>query len=151
MEFTSSDQKFSISIQQAIVIELERICTDAVSKETGGVLIGHYSENLNTALITSITGPPPDSRAGKTWFHRGIEGLRDIFQQCSNTYYVGEWHFHPFASPTPSLQDLRQMKRIALDKQYNCPEPILIILGGKMGHFNIRSFVFPNGICIEMF
>lgn len=135
-------------------MELERICTDAVNKETGGILIGHYSVNLNTALITLITGPPPDSKAGKTWFHRGVKGLWDILQQslnCSNTYYLGEWHFHPFASPTPSLQDLRQMKQIALDKKYNCPEPVLIILGGEPGHFNIRSFVFPKGVCIEMF
>ncbi len=46
------------------------------------------------------------------------------------TYYIGEWHFHPFMSPVPSGTDLRQIRAIARDRDYQCPVPILIVVGG---------------------
>lgn len=44
-------------------------------------------------------------------------------------HYLGEWHLHPKSNPTPSATDIAQMKKIAQDKNFNCKEPILMILG----------------------
>lgn len=156
MEFLSSDRRFGVMLTQTIITDLQYQCTKAGNKETGGIMIGRYSESLKGAVVSSITGPPPDSKAGKTWFERGVIGLRTILDRRfkeSKTYYLGEWHFHPFATPTPSYQDRRQMKSIARDKKYNCPEPILLILGGNPSLItpSIKVFVFPMGDCVEMF
>ena len=117
--------------------------------ETGGIIIGKYNEGLDVATITLISGPPPDSKAGRTWFMRGTKGLKKLMDKCfknAGTFYLGEWHFHPFASPTPSGQDIRQMKEISADLKYNCPEPIMMILGGKpLEATNIlKAFVFSR-------
>ena len=46
-------------------------------------------------------------------------------------YYVGEWHFHPFATPVPSPTDEKQMAEIANTSTWRCPEPVLLIIGGN--------------------
>jgi hypothetical protein len=46
------------------------------------------------------------------------------------SYYVGEWHFHPYSRPQPSDRDLAQMQVIAKSTRYQCPTPILLIVGG---------------------
>ena len=80
-----------------------------------------------------MTGAPPDSRAGPTWFHRGTAGLQRLVGRAwrdRGEYYLGEWHHHPGAAPTPSLTDVTQMRAIATDPARACPEPILVIVGG---------------------
>lgn len=121
---------FSASVLATILAESIR----AGRRETGGVLLGGYSEGLDVASVVEALGPPRDSRAGATWFHRGVAGinaaLQDRWKRRTPTYYLGEWHFHPHASATPSSADLRQMREIASSGRYRCPEPILAVLGG---------------------
>jgi hypothetical protein len=45
-------------------------------------------------------------------------------------HYLGEWHFHPFAAPSPSSIDYSQMAEIAVSRSWRCPEPVLLIIGG---------------------
>ncbi len=59
-------------------------------------------------------------------------------------YYLGEWHFHPDGEPYPSSVDFDQMKDISTSDQYNCSEPILVIIGGDPpNELTVRVFVFP--------
>lgn len=58
---------FSASVLATILAESIR----AGRRETGGVLLGGYSEGLDVASVVEALGPPRDSRAGATWFHRG--------------------------------------------------------------------------------
>lgn len=155
MRFITPDYKFSLEIDSAIIEQLRKICVAAKTSETGGILIGQYSAGLDNAIVKTATPPPPDSKASKTWFDRGVKGLHNILSHSWNnlgTYYLGEWHFHPFSAPTPSSQDKRQMKQIANNKKYNCPEPILLIIGGnpRLHSTEIQTFVFPKGDCVRM-
>ncbi len=133
MIFISDDRKFSVEITPTIFAQIKYYSNCANRKETGGILIGKYTDDLSRAIISLVSGPPSDSKSGRTWFIRGINGLRKLLDKCyksAGSYYLGEWHFHPFASPSPSTQDIQQMLAIAKDRKYNCPEPIMIILGG---------------------
>jgi integrative and conjugative element protein (TIGR02256 family) len=149
MLFQSQDQRFNISLNLTIVTQMKYYAVLAGQFETGGILIGSYNAELDTATITLVSGPPSDSKAGRTWFIRGTKGLKKLLHKAfenAGTYYLGEWHYHPFASPVPSGQDIRQMKQIAADVKYNCPEPIMIILGGNpydQGAL-LNAFVFPR-------
>lgn len=134
MIFISEDQKLTVELNISVEDQIRYYSKFANGKETGGILIGKYSDDLSKAIISLASGAPPDSTAGRTWFARGVKGLRKLLDKCHKTagsYYLGEWHYHPFASPQPSGHDIKQMIAIARDTKYNCPEPIMIILGGN--------------------
>jgi integrative and conjugative element protein (TIGR02256 family) len=101
--------------------------------ETGGILIGRYTAAHDCALVTGVLGPPPDSRGGRTWFDRGVGGLQALLDRVwgqRRDFYLGEWHYHPFAAPGPSGKDYKQMNEIAATVSWKCPEPVLVIVGG---------------------
>jgi len=134
-----------------IILEL---CKRAQNQETGGILVGAYNENFSVAVATRATEPPSDSRAGNAWFRRGISGLKyllDRLWQTKREFYLGEWHFHPFAEPEPSSTDLNELRKIAKTGAYSCPEPVMLIIGGDpQKKWSARAFVFPNGEDLEM-
>lgn len=126
-----------------------KLCGRSSPRETGGILLGRYSNALDYALVTSITKAPSDSRSGRTWFVRGVRGLQskiDNMWRRKQGYYLGEWHFHPFGEPSPSGTDSSQMREIARSPQYRCPEPILLIIGGDPpNNWTARAFIFLRG------
>ncbi|RZK45196.1 MAG: hypothetical protein EOO61_00820 [Hymenobacter sp.] len=154
IEYWSTDKEFGLVISHEQLKEISILCIKAGSHETGGILIGGYSENRACASITQITGPAQDSRSGRSWFIRGTFGLQKLIDRLwkqDRQYYLGEWHFHPDAQPNPSAQDIAQMKSIAFSQTYNCPEPLLLIMGGNPAkHPLVRVFVFPGGKIIEL-
>lgn len=141
--FASADSKFSVELSSGAESALRRPAVKRRLRETGGILIGKYSPDLRTAFVTRVQGPPPDSRAGSTWFVRGVRGLQRVLSRywARGEYYLGEWHYHPGA-PNPSPEDLQQMMAIAGSVAYCCPEPLLCIVGSRG---ELRWFVAPRG------
>lgn len=136
LRFRSTDGRFGLQLDAGHVARLLEWCVEARGIETGGVLIGRYSARHDCALVTGVLGPPADSQRGHTWFLRGVMGLQTILDRVwghRRDYYVGEWHFHPFAAPTPSSTDDTQMVAIANSSTWKCPEPVLLIIGGDPG------------------
>ena len=130
---------------------MNRLCHDAGTSETGGILIGSYSDDLSVAFVREATPPPSDSRRGPSWFVRGFGDLRNVLSKRwrakPRTHYLGEWHFHPAVLVEPSDEDFAQMVEISTAKQYNCREPLLLIVGavGKDRSQPLRAFVCPAG------
>jgi integrative and conjugative element protein (TIGR02256 family) len=133
--FVAEDHSVAILITDAIRKILLAHCEQARRLETGGILIGHYTPLGDQAVITEATGPPRDSVAGRWSFLRGLYGLQGRINRAwrRQNYYLGEWHFHPFSSPTPSGRDRTQILAFAHDPAYRCPEPILLVVGGDPG------------------
>lgn len=129
--------------------EMLQECTKSFPNETGGILIGLYKQDNTIAEVTKISGPPKDSKHGRYTFYRGTLGLIELLDEYwekHQQYYLGEWHFHPNGKPVPSHQDILQMKQIANSKRYNCPEPILLIVGGHpKKQWTTSAYVFPKG------
>lgn len=131
--------------------QIDRECRRSAELETGGILVGRYTKDELTALVTEALSPPKDSARGRSWFHRGVAGLRALlakrWESELRSYYVGEWHYHPASIVEPSGDDLTQMHGINADPRYGCREPIMVIVGqappGK--ERPVRAFVFPNG------
>ncbi len=140
---------FAVEFHASVLKALERYCRDAGSSETGGILVGRYSDDLSLALVRAASPPPTDSRRGHAWFVRGVNGLRDMlstrWQAKERTYYVGEWHFHPAAHVEPSNDDFEQMIEISRARDYECKEPLLLIFGAEKneGQRVFRAFVCP--------
>lgn len=141
--YSSTDNKYKVLIPDRLVENVRAIIKSSKGVETGGILVGHYAQDHSTAIVNHATRPPKDSKAGPTWFLRGIKGLQALLQKYweRKEYYLGEWHYHPDASPNPSMQDIRQMYQIANAKNYQCPEPVMLIIGGDFNDYEIKMFV----------
>jgi len=154
-EYWSRDQRFGMALPERELARMVGFCKRAKGKETGGILVGSYSEKHDCALVGSVSKAPRDSQAGPTWFRRGVSGLQRWLSKLwkSKTYYLGEWHFHPFAAPDPSGTDISEMVGVSKDDRCKCPEPVLVILGGNpAADWQLRAFVFPRGQArVELF
>lgn len=146
--FRTANGMFSLILPDLLFQKMLHSCRAAKTQETGGILVGHYNDSLEVAIVTDLSRAPSDSTAGVTWFYRGVWGLQRWLNRLwkNERYYLGEWHFHPFGMPEPSDTDIVQMERIAQDKRYHCPEPLLFIYAeGSSGKGTLRVFVFPHG------
>jgi integrative and conjugative element protein (TIGR02256 family) len=146
---STDDGTFAVELQASVLGALDRYCRDAGSVETGGILVGRYSDDLALAIVREATPPPTDSKRGRSWFVRGMSGLREMlgkrWRASERTFYIGEWHFHPANHVEPSGDDFAQMLAISRAREYDCKEPLLLILGaGKHeGRRLFRAFVCP--------
>ena len=141
--FRSTDGRFRLVIADELVTKILEMCLASYPLETGGVLIGHYNETLDTVVATRATGPPPDSQRRRTAFYRGTQGLHELLRVLwsKKEYYLGEWHYHPGSSPEPSAADVRRMQEIAESDNTNCPEPILLVVGENRA---VTAHIFPR-------
>jgi len=151
--WSTGDGKYSLRIRRKVITFMCRLSSRSPEWETGGVLIGFYSADLSTVVITQATPPPLDSTRSHSWFLRGVAGLTQLFErlwrQRERVYYVGEWHYHPESRVMPSAYDFAQMAQIARGTNYQCNAPVMLIVGmqpAKTSQPSIRAFVCPIGM-----
>lgn len=139
-------------INRSIIEKIEYCCSKQPKFETGGIIIGYYSSDHCSAIISNVTGAPLDSKLGRNSFFRGVYGLSRHLENLwkEGKYYLGEWHYHPESLPTPSTIDNQQMINISKNKKFACPEPILIIAGGQIGSLNFSVSIYKNGHRLEL-
>ena len=146
--FRSQDRRYGLFLSAPCVSKAVKTCGKAGRLETGGILVGNYNEDHSIGIVKEILPPPPDSVAGPSTFIRGTKGVKrelKTLRREKQIFYLGEWHFHPFAAPTPSTVDLSEMRSKKLKRAFHCPEPILLIIGGDpKGKWRARAFVYPE-------
>lgn len=113
---------------------LNLIKDEAFSKlpnETGGILMGYWSDPYREVVITNATGPGPQAehasgyyKPDNKWQHG--EAIK-IFEKLS-VEYLGDWHSHTYPSAFLSRDDIRTLKIIARYKQSQVPYPLMLIL-----------------------
>lgn len=155
VEFWSEDHRFGLRIPAETLARMLELCRRDAPKETGGVLAGYYTNAHDCAVVTGVSEAPADSGSGRTWFVRGTAGLQrwlDGLWRRERRHYLGDWHSHPGEAPDPSPTDVAQLKEIASDESRKCPEPILVLVGGRaVDAFDARAFVFPRaGSLVEL-
>lgn len=146
--FVTQDRRFAAALRDEALATALGHCIAAGRDETGGVILGRYSASHGCAEIHELGPPPHGSTATRTSFYRGTGGLQELLRRrwAEGLYYLGEWHFHPFAAPTPSAADIRQLELIATDPGYRCPEPLLIVIGADPRKCpRLGMFVCPRG------
>jgi len=158
LEFWSTDFRFGLKIGSSQIKKIVSVCQKNRGKEIGGILTGYYTHDLDCAVVSMISGPPPDSKSTRDRFYRGIFGLQerlDHLWEKERHYYLGEWHFHPDNEPSPSSDDILQMIKIAGIQEFHCPEPILVMVGYNpslmMPSNCLRPFVFKERQCIQLY
>ena len=152
MELWSQDRRFGLVLSAGHRRLLLERCSASWPNETGGILVGYYTEPRDLAVITQVPEAPVDSKSGRAEFVRGRRGLADFLKSLWNQeaeareYYLGEWHYHPGQAAEPSARDKAQMKAIAEDPDYRCREPLLVIVGGgQIGGWSFTARVYRRG------
>ena len=147
--FRTPDVRFGISIDEMIMHNMLTLCRDAGDSETGGILVGNYTKKHDWAIVTDLSGPPADSKRSRVSFNRGVQGLQNWLNQIwrgKRHYYLGEWHYHPFACPEASGVDAKQLQEHSENRLLLCPEPIMLIIGGNpSGSWQAKAYICPKG------
>jgi integrative and conjugative element protein (TIGR02256 family) len=149
LRLSTPDGRYGLEVGRETLDAIVALCAGADRVETGGILAGRYTEALDYAIVTDVLGPPSDSRAGRDWFERGVEGVQPWLEALwdnGQRHYLGEWHFHPAMSARPSRRDLRQMREFSSAPLVRCPAPVLLVIGGELtGAWEAQAFVVPCG------
>ena len=135
LKWQSDCQQYTVLIAEFCLLKMMEMAQEHYPNEVGTSLVGCYSDNGFEASVLDLAPLSPDSKGRRTSFYRGTAGLRKFFAKLRQTfsgkrYYVGEWHSHPDGAPIPSGTDDRNQLDITTDTKTNCPECILIIIGG---------------------
>lgn len=147
--WTTENKSYGIYINDLAWGQMLQACLRAQQNETGGIVIGYYANDQQTAIVTQVSIPTSDSKSGRYWFKRGVVGLKALLKKCwkasRKTYYLGEWHYHPLSEISPSSEDFHQMVMIRKDQSFQCKEPIMIIAGkSRETKIHARAWIFPD-------
>ena len=148
LKWQSDCKQYTVFISETCLLKMTEMAQAHYPNEVGTSLVGCYSNDGFKATVLDLAPLSSDSKGWRTSFYRGTVGLRKFFAKLRKAfsgkrYYVGEWHSHPDASPIPSGTDDRNQLEIAKDTRTDCPECILLIIGGK--NFNeIGIFVYSR-------
>ena len=141
----SPKQEERVQLPLNCVESIKERCEEDHPNETGGIVAGSTREG-RPALVANAKDPPRDSIQNPTGFLRGTEEVEEWLQDARESMgieYFGEWHYHPQQPPKVSKKDREAMNEIATDRDYNCPHPLLFIMGeDDSGHCSIEVYQF---------
>lgn len=150
LKWKSKCGRYTVLISHSCFKKMLEMTKIHYPKEVGSSLVGCYSDNGFDSCVLDMAPLCPDSKSSTTFFYRGIKGLRKFYiklwqSYMGEIYYVGEWHNHPNGIPIPSNTDDISQTAVAADNRVNCPENILVIVGGNLPcDQNLGVFVYSR-------
>lgn len=137
LAWRSNCGKYQVRVTKRAYYSMHELAAQYAPCEVGTSLVGSYSDDGCCAIVHGIAPLSADSKGSPNVFHRGILGLRSFFNRITmrfrgRRHYVGEWHSHPGSDPSASLLDDRNQAAISSDEKVDCPESILVIIGGNL-------------------
>ena len=144
MKLKNADIGLAIEIEDNLIERLYGYGLTHYPSEFGGLLMGYYSEDSKTVLITD-TVLPKKYTSSKYFFERGIKGLKTVlkslFKKTPSLIYIGEWHTHPDNPPIPSITDLAALSEIIQHDKVFIANPILLIIGINKSGYELGFYV----------
>ncbi len=140
--------KFSDKTQLLItfeeeVIELFKTHQQLTKKslEAGGQLFARFSEG--ELLISKVTGLRSGDKRGRFFFfpnrQKEQEEIKELY--AHGYHYVGDWHTHPEAVPTPSKTDLKSIVESYHQSKHKLNFFLMVIVGNE---------AFPEGLYVSI-
>jgi integrative and conjugative element protein (TIGR02256 family) len=132
------ERECTVLVPDQLLAAMRKMAASSRPQETGGTLVGHYSEDRREAFVTSALEANTGARKQRARFYRppdNVDGqLARIYEESGGlTHYLGEWHTHPGGAPTPSPTDLSTLRSLASSRSVATDTPFMIILGGDFG------------------
>jgi hypothetical protein len=129
-----ADQSSSVRISVGVQARIEAEVASKPGVETGGVLIGRWSEVTNAFHVVDLLPAPPDSVFTTNEFRLGIVGLKEALEALHSEtggalYALGTWHNH-LVSSGPSSIDMRTAALLAVRQFF----PVLLLIQTPGGY-----------------
>ena len=133
----------AVRISGPVHVAIGREVASKPGSETGGVIVGRFSEATETFHVVDLIEAPPDSRFSPEEFILGTQGLRErimeLVKRTNGTIYpLGTWHNHLVASG-PSPKDLRSALLLAPAQT----TPLLMLIHTPDGYRRLVMEVVP--------
>ncbi|ATB35243.1 hypothetical protein CYFUS_000655 [Cystobacter fuscus] len=102
--------------------------------EAGGILLGRYIVDSEAVVVDEVSSPMPGDRRTRFSFFRHQRAHQWLIEQRwkeseGTCHYLGEWHTHPEATPTPSLVDLSEWRRRLAEDRFEAEFLLFVIVG----------------------
>jgi len=125
-----------ILVRKDAYVLMKKEAAKSQTLETGGVLIG-YITNDGEYIVLRATEPGPNAIRTETFFEKDVEYCQAQLEKAFSEYgnkglYLGEWHYHPQGTNSPSGLDVKSLTQIASEDNYRIDYPIMIILSPKL-------------------
>jgi hypothetical protein len=122
-----------IRISHRVNALIEEAVRQAPGVETGGLIVGRFSQATNTFHVVDLMPAPSDSVFSAEKFVLGTKGLSARVEQLvrgsgGSLYPLGTWHNHLIPSG-PSALDLRAAARLAIHQLF----PLLMLIHTPQG------------------
>lgn len=114
--------------------------------ETGGMLIGYWSETGDAVITETIEGGPGAERGRSRFVPDGQwqqERLDEIYVRSGRRHtYLGDWHSHPTGLLRPSRRDRDTAKAVSKTSEARAPEPLTLIASGTTDGWRCGVFLY---------
>ncbi len=115
--------------------------------EAGGILIGYENANTGLFTISSATEPQSLDIRSRIALFLGKQHREKLKNLDSPYGYIGTWHTHPSAMPSPSSVDLRDWKK-CIKQNRNSTSALVFIIAGTES-FRIWLYDSISGSLVE--
>lgn len=100
-----------------------------LSRETGGQLFGRFNaDHILIELATVTKGRSRRTRFG-FWPDRKAEQADIDALYLQGLHYLGDWHTHPEAEPTPSSTDIGKIAGVYRESRHELQVMFMVIVG----------------------
>lgn len=140
-----------LEIDSKVVQEIRKQAFEAFPNETGGFLVGKYSVDNNTAIVSHVLTPVKIA-SGPTCFQRETDGMESVWDELykEGLVYLGEWHSHPNGNSMYSATDKKALTNIARSETVVINNPIMMIVSlSKKKIHRMNAYYYNNGEIIE--
>lgn len=153
MKIKNLHKELYLEYDEKLISKIEQITLEHYPNEFGGFLVGYYSDDLKTLVLTDLL-IPNEYKSYRTLFERGTKGITEklveFFNLKEKRYYVGEWHSHPNAASRFSSTDLNAMKNIVKSESVRIENPILLIVSiSSQKLIDYTFYLFSNDNLLE--
>jgi integrative and conjugative element protein (TIGR02256 family) len=145
-----------VQLPDVLLDTMKALASEATPNETGGTLVGYYSEDRRVAFVTQVLVAKAGARRKRSGFFRPPDSvddqLRRVYKETKGrTYFLGDWHSHPLGQPTPSSVDLGTLRGLARSPSVATDTPIMIIVGGDFDSQPLMSCTLADksGRCLN--
>lgn len=118
----------------------------AGKNETGGVLLGWRRPDLGVTVVAAATGPGERAKRTRTRLELDTADLQRLvdaaFEASGGDHaYLGDWHLHHEAVPTPSGRDLASLNELTNEAGLAMEDGLLVIIGrSREAHLTWRAW-----------
>jgi hypothetical protein len=133
-----------------IAPDVDRRIREAVAarpgSETGGILVGRYSDVSDVFHVVDVLPAPPDSKFSRDEFVLGTQGLRPLLRDLIEgsggaLYALGTWHNHLVPSG-PSARDVRTAALLCVSQFF----PLLMLIHTPAGYVHFTAEALSDAV-----